>query len=92
MSFLSEAHDQWHAMNGRYAVCDLDCGASEYIGQAFEDDYEDTEGGTKGIRCGSCKGRHSSVSMVKLCYEVKRDLARSDPWAGEPLSERPYAE
>lgn len=76
MSYLADAHREWHQVNGKYAICDLDCGASEYIGQAFEDDYEDTERGTKGIRCGACQGRHSAVSMVKLCHEVKRDRER----------------
>jgi len=74
MTTLADAHAQWHQIFGKYAVCDLDCGAGEWIGQEFEDDWEATNGGTTGIRCGACKGRHSSVSLVKLCYEVKRDF------------------
>ena len=73
MTTLSMAHDQWHRMHGKYTTCDLDCGAGEVVGEVFEADYDATEGGVKGIRCGSCKDRHASVSMVKFCYEVKRD-------------------
>ena len=29
MSWLSDAHQEWHHVNGRYAVCPLDCGAGE---------------------------------------------------------------
>ena len=27
MSYLSDAHAEWHAVNGAYATCPLDCGA-----------------------------------------------------------------
>jgi hypothetical protein len=29
MSYLSESHNQWHAIYGALAVCPLDCGAGE---------------------------------------------------------------
>lgn len=29
MSYLSEAHAEWHAVNGHDAVCPLDCGVGE---------------------------------------------------------------
>jgi len=29
MSYLSEAHSEWHLVNGQNACCPLDCGASE---------------------------------------------------------------
>jgi hypothetical protein len=29
MSWLSEAHTEWHTVNGRYEVCPLDCGVAE---------------------------------------------------------------
>ena len=74
MTTLADAHAQWHQIHGKYAVCDLDCGAGEYIGQFFEDDAEDVLAGVGSIKCGSCKGRHASVAAVKLCYEVKRDF------------------
>lgn len=76
MSYLSEAHAQWHQIYGKYATCELDCGAGEVVGQVFEDDYEATKGGTEGIRCGSCRGRHASVATVRFCYEVKYDAEK----------------
>jgi len=76
MSTLSDAHTQWHQIFGKYATCDLDCGAGEIVGQIFEEDWEDTKQGTVGIRCGSCKGRHASVATVNFCYEVARDTEK----------------
>lgn len=29
MSWIADAHRQWHAVNGARATCPLDCGASE---------------------------------------------------------------
>jgi len=29
MSWLSEAHNDWHTINGRNVTCPLDCGAGE---------------------------------------------------------------
>lgn len=29
MSFIADAHREWHLVNGRYSVCPLDCGATE---------------------------------------------------------------
>lgn len=78
MSHLADAHRQWHQIFGKYTTCDLDCGAGEIVGEVFEADWEATEGGTKGIRCGSCKGRHASVATVKFCYEVKWDTEKRD--------------
>lgn len=73
-TMLSTEHDQWHRENGKYTNCNLDCGASEIVGDAFEDDAEALqESGARGIRCGSCKGRHATVKMVRFCYEVKAD-------------------
>lgn len=41
MSFISEAHTQWHMIYGHDAVCPLDCGAGE-----THDDYDpDPQGG-----------------------------------------------
>lgn len=31
MSYLSEAHQEWHTVHGKYEVCPLDCGANEYL-------------------------------------------------------------
>lgn len=73
-SYLEDAHRQWHQIFGKYTTCDLDCGSGEIVGYTFEADEEALqEPGARRIRCGSCKGRHASVSTVKFCYEVKRD-------------------
>jgi hypothetical protein len=40
MSWLSEAHEEWHLVNGKYACCPLDCGASEFL---QEPDYDETD-------------------------------------------------
>jgi hypothetical protein len=29
MSWMSEAHDQWHHIHGKFASCPLDCGINE---------------------------------------------------------------
>ena len=29
MTYISEAHNEWHTVNGASAVCPLDCGAGE---------------------------------------------------------------
>ena len=74
MTALADAHRQWHQIFGKYTVCDLDCGASEGLIVAFEDDYQALqEPGAHRIKCGSCKQNHASTAAVKLCYEVKRD-------------------
>lgn len=36
MSWLSDGHAEWHYVNGKYATCPLDCGASEVHEQEFE--------------------------------------------------------
>ena len=76
MSYLSDAHAQWHQIYGKYATCDLDCGAGEVVGEVFEADAEALAEGAHGIKCGSCKERHASVATVKFCYEVKRDAEK----------------
>ena len=74
MTTLSEAHDQWHRMNGKYTTCDLDCGAGESVAETFAADAEALqESGARGIRCGCCMGRHASVATVKFCHEVEHD-------------------
>jgi hypothetical protein len=68
---LSDAHADWHAVNGRYALCPLDCGAmspadreSDALIEAIS--YYD-ETGTASIRCGSCPDRHRAVEAVRAC-------------------------
>lgn len=38
MTYLQDAHRDWHTVNGKYAVCPLDCGASEYLPPEADDD------------------------------------------------------
>lgn len=77
MSFLAEAHADWHAVNGKYSVCDLDCGAGEHLWEMFAEDAEALkaleDSGLHGIKCGSCKQYHASKATVKLCCEVEYD-------------------
>lgn len=39
MSYLAEAHADWHAVNGRDAVCPLDCGIGEGLIDAMQEEY-----------------------------------------------------
>jgi hypothetical protein len=40
MAWIQDAHYEWHAVHGRYAVCPLDCGAAEgLMAEAEEDDW-----------------------------------------------------
>jgi hypothetical protein len=71
---LSLQHDQWHLIHGKYKTCPLDCTAGEVAWQRFEEDAEAlVESGVRGIRCGTCKGRHASVATVRFCFEVEYD-------------------
>ena len=74
MAWLSDAHNEWHTVNGKYASCPLDCGINEGVADFFEADFQALEAGAHSIRCGSCKDRHASVAAVKFCYEIKRDI------------------
>ena len=64
MAWLAEAHADWHVVNGRYAVCPLDCGVAEAL--YAEADNEDSHR----IRCAQCKGVHETVAEVKVCSTV----------------------
>lgn len=55
---LSDAHSQWHAVHGRYAVCPMDCG----VGEQFEHDGPI-------VVCGFCK-RHETVAEVRECAKA----------------------
>jgi hypothetical protein len=94
-TWLAEGHTQWHQMYGKYGTCPLDCGAGEIVSDTFAHDdlildAMFVESGARGIRCGSCKGRHALVSTVKFCYEVKRDaetFARNEAAMEKALDE-----
>ena len=77
MSWLSDAHDEWHAVNGAYNTnCPLDCGRISPEQAAAEDlmnfiAYEDEEAGNAlPIRCAHCKARHASIDVVRACAEL----------------------
>jgi hypothetical protein len=76
MSWLSDAHSEWHAVHGAYACCPLDCGAISPEQAAAEDlmnfiAYTDEEAGDAlPIRCAHCKARHATVDVVRACAEL----------------------
>jgi hypothetical protein len=39
-SWLAASHEEWHRIHGRYAVCPLDCGASEALMYEDEGSYD----------------------------------------------------
>jgi hypothetical protein len=74
MSYLADAHAEWHAVNGAYANCPLDCGAmspaeaeaeAAYNTIAYEDEF-----GTASIRCAHCPATHRSVTAVRACASL----------------------
>lgn len=80
MSYLSDAHSEWHIVNGKYnPLCPLDCGALDPKHAEMEDlsmtiDYYDTEG-TASISCGHCQRTHYSVLSVRACADLNRLFA-----------------
>ncbi len=68
MSYLSDAHAEWHAVNGRDQVCPLDCG----VGEDAAADYEAEQAylASLTIRCGHCRERHATVAEVRACAGV----------------------
>jgi hypothetical protein len=74
MSWLSEAHEEWHLVNGKYACCPLDCGASE----ALYDQHEAEEW---------ARTHPEEVAKAKASLEAlerEREAALSDPWQEDP--------
>jgi len=74
MSYLADAHREWHYVNGAYnSNCPLDCGAMSPEARAAEDAMMaeayliEEEGAVPTIRCAHCKGRHVTVDMVRVC-------------------------
>lgn len=70
MTYLADAHRDWHTVHGRYAVCPLDCGAIDPIVAAWEEDQDRIAEGEPSFRCGHCKGRHTSVFIAKECAKA----------------------
>ncbi|QOK22339.1 hypothetical protein IGS73_14805 [Janibacter indicus] len=66
---LAEAHSQWHAIHGKYAVCDLDCGANEGLMAEYE---EMAQVAHPQVACGHCKGRHT-IAGVAACAAAHRE-------------------
>lgn len=63
MSYMADAHRQWHTAHGWNMVCPLDCGVTERY-----DDYYDEEEGEPLVKCGKCKGRHAGARGVAVCH------------------------
>lgn len=65
MSYIADAHRDWHVVHGAPGksdeVCPLDCWDPPY-------DPEPETG--EGIRCGKCRSRHWDVADVKACHAV----------------------
>lgn len=57
---LTDAHAQWHSINGRHTVCPLDCGITESLLDEME------EAGPPLVRCGHCGDRHT-IAGVRAC-------------------------
>jgi hypothetical protein len=72
VSYISEAHADWHTVNGAYnSMCPLDCGAMSPEAREAEDlmeaiAYADSEGEAR-IKCAHCKDRHVTVDAVRMC-------------------------
>jgi len=82
MSYLSEAHQEWHLVNGAYAICPLDCGRVSPEQREAEDlmdaiAYEDDEK-ERTIRCAHCSERHATVDAVRACAALAALQARRD--------------
>lgn len=69
MTYLADAHRDWHAVHGLNAVCPLDCGAGEAVMEDWEHEADSIEAGAPSFRCGHCKGRHTSVAMARRCAD-----------------------
>lgn len=41
MSYLADAHRDWHNVHGKFAVCPLDCGIGEAEIDRLQDEYYD---------------------------------------------------
>lgn len=63
MTWIADAHRQWHSAHGQFAVCPLDCGVGEGM------DEPDPMPG-EGVRCGHCQNRHWTIEGVKACAGV----------------------
>lgn len=93
MSYLSEAHSEWHSINGKYAVCPLDCGANEpdewgcpacdALCYAYPSD--------EGVSYRGCADP-AACDVVIAAQDAAREAAKAaasasafdDPWAQDP--------
>lgn len=65
MTWIADAHREWHTVHGQNAVCPLDCGVGEAAAEAAAAEQE-----FGSVRCGHCGGRHWDVAGVKACAGV----------------------
>ena len=59
MSWLADAHRDWHTVNGANAMCPLDCGANE-----ADEGYDDEQPAL--VRCGWCH-ELQTIDEVRAC-------------------------
>lgn len=59
---IVDAHSQWHAIHGAFAVCPLDCGAGGVDGE--------WEALSQGVDCFAC-GHHHDPNSSGACWEAQ---------------------
>lgn len=71
---------------------DADHGDAPSRGEADADEayFRGPDATARGIRCGSCKGRHGTPADVRWCYDVQAEAQAEQ--AAEAAAERAYAE
>lgn len=74
MSWLADAHSEWHAVNGRNEVCPLDCGVNE--GRYDEYDMEMEEAPV-------------TVDLEPATTPTE-EMMWKDPWRDWSASEPPF--
>lgn len=92
MSYLSEAHNDWHTANGRFATCPLDCGANEPVisecPACGELAYNFPSSPTTDRDCTDPAACDAIVAALMAEAEAAKALVPSlvldDPWAVEP--------
>lgn len=70
MSWLADAHRDWHTVHGWDKVCDLDCG----VGEVYDYDEDDMQ--PWGVKCGHCKLYHADTHAVYLCSRMSAGFYR----------------
>jgi hypothetical protein len=92
MSYLSEAHTDWHTANGKFATCPLDCGANEPIQSEcscgemvyiFPSDPNDPSRGC--VDPAACDVVNAALAATYAAQrEAEKAAAADNPWASAP--------